>query len=433
MNIIATLPSNVPAAVAGATNYEVNLTAQSTNGGLPNSATGLFTGAILGATVDVTNTGATGPEEGVGPGDGSTLVTTPTDPGTPVTFPLTVTNGGPTADTYDLSLPNPLPPGWTVEFQLPDGTPVTNTGVIPGGGSQDIIVVVTPPANEVPGDTLVQVAVTSPTSGQSDTITNEVTVNEIVDLALTTDQTVQVAPGGIVDVPLVLANEGNIAIAEGALTPAATGGFDTFSGTIFWDVDGNGEVDATDIVVDNVDDIGSLAPGASVALIHRVQAPSSGAIGVSETETLTIAASLNGGANTDSDTSDNAVTNTVIIVSGDLTLVKMQAVDPACNGSIIGSFVTGDVAAEPGQCIRYQITANNTGTADADVVTIKDTVPGFTTLTECGGLCDVAVTPAGASVTTQPAEGAGGALESAHGTLIPGAPATLEFTVKIDE
>jgi len=434
VNVIATLPSDVPAAAAGTTNYEVVLTAQSVNGGLPNSVTGLFSGAILGATVDLTNTGVTGPEEGVGPGpdDGSTLVTTATDPGVPVTFPLTVTNGGPTADTYDLSLPDPLPPGWTVEFQLPDGTPVTNTGVIPGGGTQDIIVVVTPPADEVPGDTPVQVEVSSPTSGQSDTLTNEITVNEIVDVALTTDQTVQVAPGGIADVPHVLTNEGNITITEGALTPEATGGFDTFSGTIFWDVNGDGEVDAGDIVVDNIDDINGglgLAPGETVALIHRVQVPSNGAIGVSETETLTLDASLNNGTKTDSDTGDNAVSDTVIIVSGDLTLVKMQAVDPGCNGSIVGSFVTADVQAEPGQCIRYQITANNTGTADADVVTIKDTVPGFTTLTDCGGSCAIAVTPAGSSVVTQP----DGSLESTHGTLIPGAPATLEFTVEIDQ
>jgi len=436
VNIIATLPANTPVSAAGTTNYEVEVTAQSSNGGLPNTVTGVFTGAVLGATVDLTNTGGTGPNEGVGPGpnDGSTLITTPTDPGVPVTFPLTVTNGGPTADTYDLALPNPLPPGWTVEFQLPDGTPVTNTGVIPGGGTQDVIVVVTPPADEVPGDTPVQVSVTSPTSGQGDTLTNEVTVNEIVDLALTTDQTVQVAPGGVVDVPHVLTNEGNIAITEGSILPDATGGFDTFSGTVFWDVNGDGVVDAGDVVVDNIDDIaGGVAPGDTVALIHRVQVPSNGAIGVSETETLTLSSSLNGGTKTDSDTSDNVVSDTVIIVSGDLTLVKMQAVDPSCDGSIAGSFVTADVQAKPGQCIRYQITANNTGTADADVVTIKDTVPGFTTLTECGGACSVAVSPAGSSVTIQPVEGAGGPLESAHGTLIPGAPATLEFTVKIDE
>jgi len=324
-----------------------------------------------------------------------------------------------------------------VEFQLPDGTPITNTGVIPGGDSQEVIVVVTPPADEAPGDTPVQVEVVSPTSGQGDTLTNQVTVNEIVDVAFTTDQTIQVAPGGIADIPHVLTNEGNIAITEGGLSDA--GGFDTFSGTIFWDVNEDGVVDGGDVVIDNILDITNGIPvGESVSLIHRVQVPSNGAIGISETETLTLEDSLNApnetdpGTVTDSDLSDNSVTDTVIIVSGDLTLVKMQAVDPACDGTLAGAFDTAEVQAEPGQCIRYQITANNTGTADAAAVTIQDTVPGFTTLTECAGSCEVAVTPASSTVT-HPAEGAGGPLESSHGTLLPGAPATLEFTVKIDE
>ena len=435
VNVIATLPANAPVTAAGATNYEVEVTAQSSNGGDPDTVTGLFTGAVLGATVDVTNTGQTGGAEGVGPGpnNGVALVENPTDPGVPTSFPLTVTNGGPTADTYDLSLPTPLPAGWTAEFQLPDGTPVTNTGVIPGGGSQEIIVIVTPPSDEVPVEVPVQVEVTSPTSGQGDTITNSVTVNEIVDVALTTDQAVQVAPGGVVDIPHVLTNEGNITIDEGALTPEAVGGFSTFSGTIFWDVNSDGVVDANDVVVDNIDDItDGIAPGETVDLIHRVQVPSSGAIGVSETDTLTLSTLLNGGAVMDSDTTDNSVTDTVTIVSGDLTLVKMQAIDPSCDGTV-GAFVTTDVQAEPGQCIRYQITANNTGTADAGEVTIRDTIPGFTTLTQCSGACDITATPTGSTVTQQPAEGAGGPMESDHGTLIPGALAILEFTVKIDE
>ena len=432
VSIIATLPSNAPVVDNGASNYNVVLTAQSSNGGDPNSVTGLFTGAVLAAAVDLTNTGAPAATDGAGPGDGTELITTATDPGVPVTFPLTVTNNGPTADTYDLSLPNPLPPGWTVEFQLEDGTPITNTGIVPGGGTVDVVVVVSPPAGEAPGETPVQVAVNSPTSGQGDTITNVVDVNEIVDIALSTDQTVQVAPGGIADIPHVLTNEGNIAITEGAITPAAAG-FSTFSGTLFWDVDNNGVVGPLDVVVDNIDDIGSIAPGASVSLLHRVQVPSNGAIGLTEAETLTVGTSLNSGAALDSDLSDNAITDTVTIVSGDLTLVKMQAVDPACNGTI-GAFSAQDVQAAPGQCIRYKITADNTGTENADSVKIQDTVPGFTTLTECGGDCSIVVTPAGtSSVVSRPNEGFGGALETSHGQLIPGAPATLEFTVKIDE
>jgi len=43
------------------------------------------------------------------------------------------------------------------------------------------------------------------------------------------------------------------------------------------------------------------------------------------------------------------------------------------------------------------------------------------------------LTPAGSTITSQPVVGSGGALETLHGTLIPGAPATLEFTVAIDQ
>ena len=430
VNIIATLPSNAPATAAGATNYQVVLTAQSANGGVANTATGLFTGAVLAAAVDLTNTGAPAATDGAGPGDGTPLITTATNPGEPVSFPLTVTNGGPTADTYDLSLPTPLPTGWTVEFQLPDGTPITNTGVIGGGLTQDVIVIVTPPAGQAAGTTPVQVAVISPTSGQGDTITNVVSVNQIVDIALTTDQSAQVAPGGSSDIPHVLTNEGNVAITEGAIT--AAGGFTTFSGTLFWDVNNDGTVDAGDVVVDNINDItGGIAPGSSVSLIHRIQVPSNGATGLSEAETLTVATLLNGGL-TDGDTADNAVTDTVTIVSGDLTLIKMQAVDPACNGTLAAAFSAQDVQAKPGQCIRYKITADNTGTESASTVTIKDTIPGFTTLTQCGGLCNVVMTPSGSTMSPPAAEGYGGAMETSHGSLLPGSPATLEFTVKID-
>ncbi len=434
VSIIATLPTNAPVTPAGSTNYQVVLTAQSANGGLPNTATGLFTGAIQGATVDLTNTGAAGATLGTGAGTGTPLITNATDPGVPTSFLLTISNGGPTGDTYDLSLPTPLPAGWTVEFRLPDGTPVNNTGVVPGGGTQDVRVIVTPPANEAPGVTPVQVEVTSPTSGRGDTITNNVSVNEIVDIAFATDQNVQVAPGGVADIPHVLTNEGNVTITEGAFTTDPAGGFSTFSGTIFFDANDDGVVDAADSVITNISDIpGGIAPGATLSIIHRVQVPSSGAIGLGESETLTLSSSFNSGAVTDRDLSDNEVTDTVVIVSGDLTLIKLQAVDPACNGSLSGSFISTDVRAEPGQCIRYRITANNTGTADADDVTIQDTVPGFTTLTECGGSCSISLSPAGSTITSRPAEGAGGSLETLHGTLIPGAPATLEFTVRIDE
>lgn len=430
VNVIATLPTNAAAAAAGTTNYAAVLDAQSINGGPVNTATALFTGAVTAAVVDLQNKDTTG--DGPFPTNGGDpWIDFPTDPGEPTSYVLTVQNEGPTSDTYDLTLDTPLPTGWTVQFLLPDGTPVTNTGVIPAGQEVDITVVVTPPSDAAPVDQPVTVGVTSPTTGQSDTLTNAVVVNTIVDLAIASDTALQVAPGGTADIPHTITNEGNIAITEGAVSMA--GMFSTFSGTIFHDVNGDGEVDAGDVVIDNIDDIaGGIAAGANVPVILRVQVPSTGTIGLSEAETITVASSLNSGAATDSDTADNAVTDTVTIVSGDLTLGKTQAIDPLCDGNP-GAFVATQVQAEPGQCIRYRVTANNTGTDNAASVTIKDSVPGFTVFTECGGSCDAAVTPAGSTVTTKPGELASGPLESTHGTLLPGAPATLSFTVKIEE
>lgn len=433
VNLIATLPSDASPAAAGATNYTATVTAVAEGGGASNFVTAEFTGAVTAAAVDLQNQGGTGD----GPDDGTSQLTFATDPGSPVSYVVTIENLGPNADTYDLSAP--VPAGWTVTFRLPDGTPVTNTGAIPGGGSLDVTVVLTPPAGAPPGDTPVTVTAASPSSGQSDSLVNTITVNAIVDLALAATQTVQVAPGGVSDIPHTLTNEGNVGITQGALTLDGT--FSTFSGTIFYDRDRDGTVDPGEPVVDDVADLEALDPGildagGTAALILRVQVPSTGTVGLSERETLRVATSLNGGAATDGDAADNAVTDTVVIVSGDLTLVKEQAVDPACDGNP-GTFDTVSVQAEPGACIRYRITASNSGSSDAAQVAIRDTVPSFTTFTACpdgGGTdqCTATVTPGGSAVSA-PGEGATGAVSSTHGTLIPGQLATLEFTVKIDE
>ena len=431
VNVVATLPPNATATASGSTNYAAVLSAQASKGGSANTATARFTGAVLAAAVDLQNKDATGagnaPNNGGDPWKDFNVA-----PGEPATYVVTVQNEGPTADTYALTLDTALPSGWTAQFFLPDGTPVTNTGAIAGGAEVDITVVVTPSATATPVDQPVTLRVTSPATGQSDTLTNAVVVGQVVDLALAPSQTVQVAPGGVADILHTLKNEGNITITEGAIS--LDGSFSTFSGTIFHDTNANGRIDAADGVVDNIDDIaGGIAPGATVPLILRVSAPSTGAVGVAESETLRVATSLNGGAASEAaaDQADNAVTDTVVIVSNDLTLTKEQALDAACNGTL-GAFTAARIQASPGQCIRYRIVADNTGTADAGSVVIRDTTPGYTTLTECAGSCSIALVPGTATVSSKPAEGAAGALETSHGTIAPGASASLSFTVRID-
>ncbi|QFS83718.1 Ubp3 associated protein Bre5 [Roseivivax sp. THAF197b] len=424
VTLIATLPVNAAPAAAGTTNYTATIEATSTQSGNVNTSTAEFTGAVLAATVDLTNAVAGSEGTGDNPDNlGAPWVTTTADPGETVIYPLELANQGTTSDNYNLTLDAPLPDGWTYEFQLPDGTVVTNTGTIPAGQSATVNLVITPAEDEVPGTTSFEIVATSPISGQSDSIVDALTVNTVVDLAISADQTTQAAPGGVVDILHTVTNEGNITITEGALSQT---GLSQFSGVIYLDQNGDGVLDPTDPVIDNIDDIaGGIAPGDSVQLIYRVQV---GPVpGVAETGTISIDTALNSGAATDGDTLDNAVEDQIVVVSGDVTLTKYQAIDPDCDGNP-GAFSKERQAVEPNQCIRYRIVAANTGTASVDDVVIKDIVPAYTAYETCGAACDAAVTPATATldVTGDPL------IESSHGALAPGADASLEFTVRVD-
>ena len=423
--VIATLPSDATPTAAGATNYTATVSATSSESGQVNTSTAEFNGAVLGAAVDLENAVAGSEGDGANPDNvGSPWVTTATDPGEPVSFPMTIENLGPTSDNYNLELANPLPEGWTVEFQLADGTIVTNTGTIPAGATETITVVITPTDDAAPATTPFEVVLTSPISGQGDSIIDAVTVNEIIDLSITADQTAQAAPGGVVDILHTLTNEGNVAITEGAITEA---GLTEFSGAIYYDANGNGELDATDPIIDNINDIpGGIAVGETVNLIYRVQ--TSEVPGMTEAGTITVATSLNGGTKTDQDLTDNAVEDQIIVVSGDVVLVKTQAIDPACDGTV-GTFSKNPQAVEPGQCIRYRIEASNTGTQAVSDVAIKDIVPAYTAYETCGGSCSAAVSPVASTVDVSAVP----LISSAHGGLVPGSTASLEFTVRVDQ
>ena len=424
VTLLATLPTNAPVTAAPA-GFTATVTTTSSASGASDDSTAEFAGAVLAAAVDLENAVAGREGDGAAPTDaGSPWITTATDPGQAVTFPMLIENNGPTSDSYNLSLAQALPAGWTVEFRLADGTVVSNTGTIPAGGSQALTVVVTPPEGEVPGDTAIDIQVASSVSGQSDRIVNQVTVNPVHDLQIVDGQTAQAAPGGVVEMQHTVTNLGNVAISEGAITQTGLG---NFSGAIFLDLDGDGEVDAGEPVIDNFDDLAApLQPGDSISLVYRVQTPSTATPGVTELGTIAVATALNGGTGTDANTGDNANEDRITIVSGDVTLTKYQYVDAACNGTA-GTFGKQQQPVEPGQCIRYRIDAANTGSAAADAVKISDAAPAYTQITDCGGSCAATVFPAGSTSTVTAT-----AVASDHGTVLPGGFARLEFTVRVN-
>ncbi|PLS22729.1 hypothetical protein C0U40_00825 [Amylibacter cionae] len=433
VTLLATLPTDVTPVPTS--EFTANVVATSENSGSFDSSTAEFTGAVLAATIDLENDVAGSEGDGANPTNGANpWVTKTTDPGKPVSFPMNVENGGPTSDSFNITLDQPIPTGWTVEFQLADGTVVSNTGTIPAGGNKDFIVVITPTDGYPPSDTLIDIKVASAVTGQSDRIINQVTVNKVIDVQIEADQEAQASPGGVVDMVHKITNNSNVDITEGALTQT---GLTDFSGAIFWDANGNGALDPTEVVIDNfndlVDNLGAgsngIAAGETISLIYRVQTPSTATPGLSEIGTVTVATALNSGGDTDSETANNAVQDRVIIVSGDVTLTKMQYIDANCDGTV-GTFTTERQDVEPGQCIRYKIEAENTGTTNAGNVKIQDVAPAYTSIESCGGACAYSVYPAepSSSVTIT-----GTTAESFHNTVLPGDYARLEFTVKVAE
>ncbi len=441
VTLLATLPTATTTVPAGGFNAIV--TAVASDGGTPNTATTRFAGTINVAAVDISNENGTpnvsSDNDGFGTlaadqsDGGDPFDTQATDPGTPVSFTFDIGNGGATSDNYDLAITG-LPVDYTVVFTL-NGTPITNTGNIPAGQSVDVVATITPPAGAPPATTDFITTVSSAATGQSDTVLNAVTVNGIVDLRIESDQNRQAAPSGILDIPHTIFNDGNSTITAGALTLPTTGGFTTFSGTLFHDVNGDGVADSGDVVIDNINDItGGIPALGSADVILRVQVPSTATVGLVESQTIEVATALTSaaGAVTDADATNNSVTDTVTIVSGDVSLNKEQRLTNCTTGAAeAGStFTPGTVNATPGQCITYRITALNSGTADAGNVVVTDATPTWTTMTNCGGNCAATVSTGSLAGF---ANNGTGTLTGTYGTLVPGGQGVLTFTVKIDE
>ncbi|HCT32218.1 MAG TPA: hypothetical protein DF966_03550, partial [Sulfitobacter sp.] len=431
VTLIATLPTDV--APTAAANFNATVSTTSDASGVSDTSTATFTGAILASAVDLENAVVGSEGDGLVPTNaGAPWVNYATDPGAPVIYDMVVQNNGPVSDSYNLSLAQALPAGWTVEFRSADGSAISNTGTIPAGASDTFTVVVTPPADQAPGDTLVDIALVSSVSGQGDRIVNGVTVNEIYNVEIIDDQNAQASPGGIVDMVHTITNTGNVAITEGAINDT---GLNNFSGALFWDANGNGVIDPSELVIDNFNDltdgvsagVNGLAPGESISVIYRVQTPSTATSGVTEIGTISLAPSLNGGTATDANTADNAVEDRIVIISGDVTLSKYQYIDANCDGTV-GTFTKTRQNVSPGQCIRYKVEAENTGSSPAANVIISDAAPAYTSVTNCGGTCSETLFPAGSTATVTPSN-----ISSDHGTVLPGGFATLEFTVQVDQ
>jgi trimeric autotransporter adhesin len=396
--------------------------------------------AIVANTVDLTNNSALPGAPGAGPGVEVAAVTTNTVlPGATTRFTLFVNNTSATGDTFNLSASTDatfaalsLPAGWTVVFRNAAGTVITNTGVIAGGGNVQVFADVTVPANQVaipaPGADL-YFRVVSPASGAVDRKHDAVIVQTVRSVQLVPNNSGQVFPGGSVVYAHTLTNAGNVAENTGGANTISLALADSqgvFTSVVYLDANSSNTIDAGDVVINTPADLGPVAAGQAVRLLVRVSAVSGAGVGVIDTTTLT--ATTAGVINGVAAPAVVTVIDGTTVISGNLVLVKEQALDANCDGVADTAFGTATVStgAIPGACIRYRITVTNNGVADVATVVVSDSIPTFTTYH--GTI--VAASTQGA--VTAPAAGAVGTVSVAVGTLTPSQSVVITFGVRID-
>jgi len=394
---------------------------------------------ISAGTVDVTN-----PTGGAGQGpEGAPVETQSADPGDTVSFSLTITNTSAVADNYDLAASDDstdtgapgldnltLPAGWTVVFRN-GGSTITNTGPIAAGGSLAITVDITVPlgaaAVPTPGQSLFFQAL-SPVTSSFDVKHDAVIVNTVRNVVISPDNTGQVFPGGSVVYAHTLTNNGSVTEPAGSITLSTAESSGLWGSQVFRDVNGDGVLDGGDTPITLPADVPLLAPGASLAILVRVNAPPGAAVGSINTTTVTATPSavVNGTAPS---APDSAV-DTTSVVSGNLTLQKEQAPDAACDGTADAAYGAGALSALPGTCILYRITASNAGTTDITALVISDATPTETTQSTLA-----TVTPGGAGTVSEPGLGGTGTIQvdvGAVGPLTPGSTVVVGFGVQIE-
>ncbi|MGE6329918.1 beta strand repeat-containing protein [Psychrobacter pacificensis] len=178
-----------------------------------------------------------------------------------------------------------------------------------------------------------------------------------------------------------------------------------------------------------------IAPGGTLAINYKVSsgnvaAPATvadaAAVGSTETTIVTLTPA---GTNPPAATSVTDTTN----VRG-LTLVKSQALDATCSGTVAAStFIQTAIDAKPDQCVIYRIQATNTSSAalgfNLNDLTISDLLSNFSAGADL--VAGSPATSATASSTAGIASTTSTAVLGTNYTLVPQGVGTLTFKIKI--
>ena len=397
------------------------------------------------------------------------------NPASTVRYKVDIVNTGTIADAFDLAMnvtsgawavnsatnhpfttPTSLPAGFSATFYSAGastdcsgtGAQLANTGVIAGGATRLVCLEITIPAGAVPATYELFVRALSPStvtgvvSSSADVKHDRLVINSQRAVTLTPNNSGQIFPGGSIQYCHTVTNAGNttetLVLGQGnqsLFNNPAGNGWSQFA-SVYVDGNNNCILDGAEglaAAITSTSGAQVYAPGDKKNYIVVVQAPGSAAAGQSNVSSFSVVNLITALP------ANPTATDTTTVVVGQITLLKQQATDTNCDGTLDGAqatFTTAPILAtgstQPGQCIVYQVTATNIGTQNATNVVINDSTPPNTTLN---------VAPTGTACTAAISSGAVAAVASvtctstglpAPATLAAGASMTLTYRVRID-
>lgn len=476
--------ADLPANASGSGPYAFTVTATSEGDSSVSDTTLDVLNTITAPHVDIANTYSSKlSDNGVADADayvsGSPITTVAAAAGADASFNLFVANESGNPQSFNLGAA--VPAGWTVKFYTVGvdinhdgtadntsgvGTQITSTPSLPAGAifmytakvtvSSDVAQAradhVDATAGGGAGDYPVEFNATSTSdSSVTDKKLDAVTVSANRNLSITPDGANQVQPGGSIDYPHTVSNDGNtVETVELGAADSASGWSNTtvvFAGSsctatelsnlgtgtqTLCDTSNNGSsVTVADADADGLPEI-TLVPGQKFKVRVTVFAPSNAAQGAQDVLTLS-ATNTDSGAPSDASAS---ATDTTKVILGQVRLSKEVGIDADCScgastptwtpDSPFAQTQTNKVA--PGQCVIWKLTASNEGAATAKTVVITDATTDFTDFVAAKDACkasDAGCTSPIAESGTQPT------VEWQIGDLNAGDSATADFCVKV--
>ncbi len=378
---------------------------------------------ITGASVDITNNEELGSPAALGIGHGPETVAVTTlavVPGGSVDIDLVVNNVSAFPMEYNLTASIfsdfssiELPDQWQLEFRLSDGTVVSGTGVIPSGQFVNVTARVTVPLQVTASITSLYFRADNERYAVADIKHDAIEITAVQSLLLGIDQEGQTEPGGTSLYHHTLANAGNTAVNNISLTVTDSKASEGWSSVLYEDTDSNGVLGSADQIIDST----TLMAGESKTLFLKIFAPGTAASGSSNSTELVASAGVEVLSVTD-------ITN---VSSGNITVLKEQALDSFCDGVLDSSYSVNGFSVEPGNnCVRYRLTAFNSGSESVLNVVVADATPTFTSY------AGSAVCSQPGCTVSEPVIGSDGEITASLAALPAGDSVVVEFMVRID-